>query len=197
MILVGAFFVLSPFFFYNYYNHPKKGLPEVMLPASVLEKFVAMQATCFTVLPLMNILCFGGSDALLTILFPNYQSGYAIAYFFTDKLTANTVLILFLTMQAVFFCNLLFIRRKVFKTIARFVVVNFLLSIILVLTIFFMVSLDFLEEIPEDVHFNLNEGGLFDLPFITSGLLLKLFMTVVVPIIFMIGSYRIMKTKRY
>ena len=33
---VGVIFIFSPFFYY-FYNHPKKGLSEVMLPASVLE----------------------------------------------------------------------------------------------------------------------------------------------------------------
>lgn len=111
-ILVGVFFVISPFFFYKLYNDPKKGLPEVMLPAPVLEKFVAMQLTCIIVLPLMAILFFGGVDALLTALFPRHQSGYAIAYFFNDKVTEETFLIMFLTLQAVFFCNLLFVRGK-------------------------------------------------------------------------------------
>ncbi len=201
-ILVGLFFVISPFFFYNLYNHPKKGLPEVMLPASVLEKFVAMQVTCMTVLPLMALLFFGGVDALLSGLFPSYQNGYAIAYFFNNKVTENTFLMLFLTMQAVFFCNLLFVRRKVFKTIASFVVVNLLLSIVLVITISVMESLGYFDAISGNVHVDLNESGLFEIfreenPLVISGLLFKLFMVVVLPIIFMIGSYRIMKTKRY
>jgi len=201
-ILVGVFFVLSPFFFYNLYNHPKKGLPEVMLPASVLEKFVAMQVTCITVLPLIALIFFGGTDALLTALFPRYQSGYAIAYFFNDKVTEETFLMLFLTLQAVFFCNLLFVRGKVFKTIASFVVVNMLLSIVLVSSIMFLESLGFFDEISDDVHINLNEYDLFGFfgeenPLVVSGFLFKLFMTVVLPIIFMIGSYRLMKTKRY
>lgn len=201
-ILVGVFFVISPFFFYKLYNDPKKGLPEVMLPASVLEKFVAMQLTCIIVLPLMAILFFGGVDALLTALFPRHQSGYAIAYFFNDKVTEETFLIMFLTLQAVFFCNLLFVRGKVLKTIASFVVVNMLLSIVLVSLIMFMESLGFFDEISDDVHINLNEYDLFGFfgeenPLVVSGFLFKLFMTVVLPIIFMIGSYRLMKTKRY
>jgi hypothetical protein len=201
-IIVGMFLGLSPFFFYNAYNHPKKGLPEVMLPASVLEKFVAMQVTCMTVLPLMALLFFGGSDALLTTLFPGYQNGYAIADFFNDKLTADGVLILFLTFQAVFFCNLLFVNRKVIKTIASFVVVNLLFSIVLVIAISAMESLGYFDAISGNVHVDLNDYGLFELfrednPLVISGLLFKLFMVVVLPIIFMIGSYRVMKTKRY
>ena len=201
-ILVGLFFVISPFFFYKLYNDPKKGLPEVMLPASVLEKFVAMQVTCMTVLPLMALLFFGGSDALLTTLFPGYQNGYAIADFFNDKLTADGVLILFLTFQAVFFCNLLFVNRKVIKTIASFVVVNLLFSIVLVIAISAMESLGYFDAISGNVHVDLNDYGLFELfrednPLVISGLLFKLFMVVVLPIIFMIGSYRVMKTKRY
>lgn len=150
----------------------------------------------------MAILFFGGVDALLTALFPRHQSGYAIAYFFNDKVTEETFLIMFLTLQAVFFCNLLFVRGKVLKTIASFVVVNMLLSIVLVSLIMFMESLGFFDEISDDVHINLNEYDLFGFfgeenPLVVSGFLLKLFMTVVLPIIFMIGSYRLMKTKRY
>ncbi len=199
---IGAFFILSPFIFYNLYNHPKKGLPEVMLPASVLEKFVAMQVTCIIVFPLMVFLFLGGGDALLTTLFPSYQSGYAIAYFFNNKVTEETFLILFLTMQAVFFCNLLFVRRKLLLTIVSFVIVNSLLSIFLVTTTSVTESLGYFDAISDDVHVDVIEGGLFEIfkeenPLVVSGFLFKLFMVVVLPIIFMISSYKLMKTKRY
>ncbi len=56
--LVIVFFIFSSFFYYYFYNHPKKGLSEVMLPASVMEKFVAMQIYCVFFAPLMVLVFF-------------------------------------------------------------------------------------------------------------------------------------------
>ena len=38
-LIVIYTFILSPFIYFYSVNHPKKGLNEVMLPASVLEKY--------------------------------------------------------------------------------------------------------------------------------------------------------------
>ncbi|MGI6048054.1 MAG: hypothetical protein ACOYEG_08630 [Petrimonas sp.] len=202
IFLAGVFFIFSPFFYYYSYNHPKKGLSEVMLPASVLEKFVAMQLVCMIFAPLMALIFFGGSDALLTTLFPKYQSGYAIVHFFENMLTADTVLQAFLTLQAVFFCNMLFVRRKLLKTSASFIAVALLILIISTAVLGLLDSYGYFDGMSNSISINTGQRGLFefysgDHPFVTFLMILRIFMEVVMPIVFMIGSYRIMKTKRY
>lgn len=200
--LVGVFFIFSPFFYYYFYNHPQKGLSEVMLPASVLEKFVVKQMVCMIFAPLMVLVFFGGSDALLTILFPKYHNGYAIAYFFNNRLTADGVLLSFLSMQAIFFSNLFFVRRKLLKTTASFMIINLLILIVLIAVFKVMESFGYFNEVTGNMNFSLNERGLFefytgDHPLVTFLLIFRMFMGVVMPIILLIGSYRLMKTNRY
>ncbi len=200
--IVGAFFIFSPFFYYYSYNHTKKGLSEVMLPASVLEKFVVMQLGCMIFAPLMVLVFFGGSDVILTVLFPKYQTGYAITDFFNNMLTVDGVLFSFLTLQTLFFCNMLFVRRKLLKTVASLMAVNLIGIIILVTVLSALESSGYFDGLSGSMSINTNNRGLFefykgDHPFITSFMIFRIFMEVVMPIVFMIGSYRIMKTKRY
>lgn len=200
--LVIVFFIFSSFFYYYFYNHPKKGLSEVMLPASVLEKFVAMQIYCVIFAPLMGLVFFGGSEALLTALFPKYQTGYAIADFFNYGLSVDSIFIAFLTLQAIFFCNMLFVRRKLLKTAASFMVVNLVILIVLIVVANLMDSIGYFDNVLGNIDFSSEDRGLFefykeDHPLVTFGLIVRIFIETVMPIIFMIGSYRLMKTKRY
>jgi len=198
---VGVIFIFSPFFYY-FYNHPKKGLSEVMLPASVLEKFVVMQMVCMISAPLMVLVFLGGSDALMTALFPKYQDGYAIAHFFNNRLTTDGVLLAFLSLQAVFFANLFFVRRKILKSIASFLVINLLIAIVILAVVKGMESLGYLEGYNGNVNLSFRERGLFDFyrgdhPFMTFVMIVRILMDTILPILFMIGSYRLMKTNRY
>ena len=198
---VGVIFIFSPFFYY-FYNHPKKGLSEVMLPASVLEKFVVMQMVCMISAPLMVLVFLGGSDALITALFPKYQDGYAIAHFFNNRLTTDGVLLAFLSLQAVFFANLFFVRRKILKSIASFLVINFLISIIILVIIKVMESRGYFDAVSCNMSVQLNDRGPFEFYAGDNALTmfvmtLRIFMGIVLPILFMIGSYRLMKTNRY
>ena len=200
--LVVTIFIFSPFFYYYFYNHAKKGLSEVMLPASVLEKFVVMQIFCMILAPLMVLVFYGGSDALMAALFPLYQGGYAIVHFFNNRLTTDGVLVVFLSMQAVFIANLFFVRRKILKTIASYMVINFLISIIILAIIKAMESNGYFDTMSGSVNVNLSDRGLFefysgDNSLTTFVMALRIFMGVILPILFMIGSYRLMKTNRY
>ena len=112
-----------------------------MLPASVLEKFVVMQMVCMISAPLMVLVFLGGSDALMTALFPKYQDGYAIAHFFNNRLTTDGVLLALLSLQAVFFANLFFVRRKILKSIASFLVIKLLIAIVILAVVKGMESL--------------------------------------------------------
>lgn len=205
---VGVIFIFSPFFYYYFYNHPKKGLSEVMLPASMLEKFAVMQMVCMISAPLMVLVFLGGSDALMTLLFPKYQDGYAIVHFFNNRLTTEVVLLAFLSLQAVFFANLFFVRRKILKSIASFIVINMVLSILIIALIKGLDVLGFLEGYEGsvgykgDINISYGDRGLFDFyrgdhPLMIFMMILRLFMEMVLPILLMLGSYRLMKTNRY
>jgi hypothetical protein len=200
--LVVTIFIFSPFFYYYFYNHSKKGLSEVMLPASVLEKFVVMQIFCMILAPLMVLVFYGGSDVILSALFPLYQGGYAIVHFFNNRLTTDGVLVVFLSMQAVFFANLFFVRRKILKSIASFIVINLLIAIVILAVVKWMESLGYLEGYNGNVNLSFSERGLFDFyrgdhPFMIFVMIVRILMDIILPILFMIGSYRLMKTNRY
>ncbi len=199
---VGVIFIFSPFFYYYFYKHPKKGLSEVMLPASVLEKFVVMQMFCMIFAPLMALVFYGGSDVLLSILFPERFIGFAITHFFYKRFTIDGVLLLFLSLQAVFFANLFFVRRKILKTIASFMVINFIILIIILAVIKVMESYGYFNAMSGSANVSFNDRGLFEFHAGDDALMifvmtLRIIMGVVMPILFMIGSYRLMKTNRY
>ncbi len=200
--LVGTIFMFSPFFYYYFYNHPKKGLSEVMLPASVLEKFVVMQLVCAVFAPLMVLVFYGASDVLMVTLFPKHYSGYAITEFFYNIFKSNGKWLIFLTLQAVFFANLFFVRRKILKSIASFMVVNLLLGIFIVIGITVMEYLGYYDASSGNMNIYAGDRGLFefylgDPPLVIISMITRLFMGLVLPILFMIGSYRLMKTNRY
>lgn len=200
--LVGTIFMFSPFFYYYFYNHPKKGLSEVMLPASVLEKFVVMQIVCMVFAPLMVLVFYGASDALMVTLFPKYYSGYAITHFFNNRFQVDGILLIFLTMQAVFFANLFFVRRKILKSIASFMVINLLLGILFLIVAKVVEHFGYFDTMSSNINMHTGDRGLFefyagDHPLVIFALIIRLFMGLVLPILFMIGSYRLMKTNRY
>lgn len=200
--LIVFLFIFSPFIYYYSYNHSKKGLSEVMLPASVLEKFIVQQMVCMIFAPLMILVFYGGSDALMTLLFPMYHEGYVITHFFNNILSTEGLLLTFLSMQAVFFANLFFIRRKILKTIASFLVINLLIGIVVLIVFKVMESCGYFNELAGHVDIRVKDRGLFefyagDHPLVTFSMILEIFMEIILPILFIIGSYRLMKTNRY
>ena len=74
-LLVQFMFVLSPFIYFYGVNHPKKGLSEVMLPASVLEKYTNMMLFCMIVAPLAAFALYTTMDSLIAFIFPKYVNG--------------------------------------------------------------------------------------------------------------------------
>jgi hypothetical protein len=117
-------------------------------------------------------------------------------------LTTDGVLVVFLSMQAVFFANLFFVRRKILKSIASFIVINLLIAIVILAVVKWMESLGYLEGYNGNVNLSFSERGLFDFyrgdhPFMIFVMIIRILMDIILPILFMIGSYRLMKTNRY
>lgn len=200
-ILTGFTFMFSPFMLFFNYNHPKKGLSEVMLPASVFEKYIVIQLACILIAPLSVILLYGGMDTLLALIFPKIYGGYAVQQFFQSSINWNNISQMFVTQQAILFCNFLFIRRKVLKTAGAFI-----LSLIVFSTIMGIGMTIWDSQTPftnvENLSFSFGSRNLFEIhindhPVVIAMQIVRIFLLVVLPAALMIGSYFIMKTKRY
>lgn len=199
-LFTNAAFVFSPFVLFYNYNHPKKGLIDVMLPASILEKYIAMQLSCIVLAPLAVLLLFGIPDSLLALIFPKTYGGYAVPEAITDFFSWDTFSENFILQQFLLFCNLLFVRRKVLKTIGVFIGV-----LILFLTVFgigvAMFNMQSANEV-QDINLSIGNRGIFEIyvndnPVTISIQIVRIILQVVLPILLVIGSYFVMKNKRY
>ncbi len=195
--IVTFVFMLSPFIYFYNVNHPKKGLNEVMLPASVLEKYLNMMLFCMIIVPLTAIVLYGGMDSLIALIFPQYFKGFAIREFmklFTDW---NGLLTIFLVMQGVFFFNVLFSSRKALKSIGAYmlisIVATILISTVTIIANNSTVAFDSYTR-GDRGYFEIFKGDHFLMIFIQLN---KIFMKIALPIGLMIGSYFILKNKRY
>lgn len=200
-LLTNMAFIFAPFVLFYNFNHPKKGLSEIMLPASILEKYLVMQLTCIIIAPLSILVLYGGVDSLLALLFPKTLDRYAAQQFVQTRWTWDHLSQLFLTQQAILFCNLLFSRRKVVKTGGVFILFSILTLLIFGVGIAIWDSHSSFTE-TESFNFDFKDRGLFefypnDHPFITISQIVRILTQIVLPTALMIGSYFVLKTKRY
>lgn len=194
-------FIIAPFSMFLHFNHPKKGLSEVMLPASVTEKYVTMQLICLLAAPLSVFILFGAMDSLLAFVFPKIYGGFAVAELFKSSIDFDTFMILLLLQQFIFFFNLLFVSRKVVKTFGVFILANILFTALFV-TIISILSTQIPFADGESMHIQFDDRGLFDFSNIAHPIeivtqIFKIIFILVMPISLMIGSYFVMKNKRY
>ncbi|MDO5664052.1 MAG: hypothetical protein Q4G63_02190 [Bacteroidia bacterium] len=200
-ILIYFAFMFSPFVLFFNYNHPKKGLPEVMLPASVLEKYIVMQLACIVIAPLSVLVLYGGMDSLLASVFPRIFEGYAVQQLFLKSISFNNFSQMFLIQQAILFCNLLFVRQKVLKTTGVFILTSIIFLTITGLAIYIMNSQNLFDD-TESISLNFGNRNFFEIyvddhPFVITTQLARIFTQVVLPVALVIGSYFVMKKKRY
>ncbi len=199
--LVAALVIVSPFMLFFNYNHPKKGLTEVMLAASVFEKYLVMQLACLLLTPLAIMIIYGGMDGLLALFFPGIYSGYVIQQVVHNTITLHQITLILLLQQAILFFNLLFVRRKVVKTGGVFILTMIVTIAAIGITASFFESRNPSAEF-NDLKFDFNERGLFaiyadDHPIVVIIQITRIFMQVIVPLALMAGSYFVMKNKRY
>lgn len=200
-LFTSAAFVFSPFILFYNYNHPKKGLTDVMLPASVLEKYIAMQISCTILAPLAVLLLFGIPDSLFALIFPKTYGGYAAPAAITDFFSWNTFSENFIIQQFILFFNLLFVRRKVLKTIGVFILALIVFLIILGIGVAIWDSPNGFSE-ANNVNINIGDRGIFDIsvndnPVVILMQIIRIFVQIVLPILLVIGSYFVMKNKKY
>lgn len=189
-------FISAPFSLFFNYNHPKKGLREVMLPASIAEKYAAMQFACIVLAPLSVFVIFGAMDSLLALIFPKIYGGFAVAQLFKSGLEFDTFMLFVLMQQTVFFFNLLFVKHKVLKTFGVF-----MLGMILFTALLAIIMSIIAYRMPSEVNIDFGDTGLFDFSqtehTIVVVQIFKIILVLVLPIALMIGSYFLMKNKRY
>lgn len=194
--------MFSPFVLFFNYNHPKKGLTDVMLPASITEKYAVMQLSSLIFAPLTILVLFGGMDSLLALIFPKIYGGFAVPEALNDFISVGTLTQEVVVLQAVLFCNLLFIRRKILKTTGLFI-----LSLIVFITLFGIGIAIFDSNSPftentESISLDFSSRGLFEIhvndnPIVITIQAIRIFLQVILPISLATGSYFLMKTNKY
>ena len=205
VLLLNIFVIFSPFIFFYTYNHPKKGLTEAMLPASIFEKYLFMQLFCVVLVPLHVFVLYGGMDFLIALLFPQYFEGSVIGKLFSNQINIDMILMMFLSLQAVFLCNLIFVRRKLLKTFGSFIAINMILLLLIKPIMSILGGYEFSESFSGEITFEIETGynsNLFgfsdgDHPFLISLKVIRIFILFVLPAALMITSYWMMKTKKY
>lgn len=201
--LLVILFVLAPFLLFFNYNHPRKGLTEVMLPASIAEKYIVMQLICIFFVPLITIAIYGGIDFVLALIFPKIYPGLVIQQLFKNSIDANILFFLFFLQQAMMFFNLLFLRRKVLKTVVVFIISMIILASIMVILVYFVTTNALFDTVGSSYnHFDITDRGIFrfyvsDHPVITMMQIARILFQIVIPLAFMTGSYFLMKKRRY
>ena len=202
-ITVVFVFILSPFIYFYGVNHPKKGLTGVMLPASVFEKYLNMMLFCMFIVPLSAVILYAAMDSVITFIFPQYFNGFAIRDFMTIFSNLGDLLVINLVMQSVFFLNLLFSSRKILKSIGAYILISVVVTILTATVTIVADRAGVFESLARtDITVYKTNRGYFDIYksdhfLITFLQLYRIFMTIVVPIVLMFGSYFILKNKRY
>ena len=199
--MVTALVIISPFMLFFNYNHPKKGFTEVMLGASVLEKYLVMQLACLLFTPLVIVTVYGGMDSLLALLFPTLYKGHVIQQIWQHSVDLKQITTTLLLQQAILFFNLLFVRRKVLKTVGVFILATIAMTTAVVVTISLWEASGSSAEF-NNLHFDLNERALFaiyanDHPIVVILQVARIILQVILPLAFLTGSYFILKNKRY
>lgn len=200
-IIVLVYF--SPFILFGNINHPKKGIIDTMLPASSLEKFLLMQITGLILVPVYILVTYGFVDTILSTIFPKVLGGYAIITFF-EILDYNweKSLILFGIFQSILFCNLWFKTNKILKTIGAFSIFGGVMLMIAILLVKIFIEKGIDDSI---INYNISFDGSGSSLMIRSGdhpalvitQLSRIFIDIIMPIGLTIGSYFMLKTRRY
>lgn len=199
--MVSTLVIISPFMLFINYNHPKKGLTEVMLGASVLEKYLVMQLACLVFTPLAIVTIYGCMDSLLVLLFPTLYKGHVIQQILQNSVDWQQISTMLLLQQGVFFFNLLFVRRKVLKTVGVFILAMIAMITAIVITISIWESIGSTAEF-NNLYFDLNDRALFaiyanDHPIVVILQVTRIIIQVILPLAFFSGSYFVLKNKRY
>ncbi len=200
-MLIGITTLFAPFIFFYNTNHPKKGLTEVLLPASTLEKFLMMQLSCFMIAPFIFTMLYAVMDSLLHLISPFAFRGMVFQEIINMNIDFEEGMITFLIMQIFFFFNMLFVRRKVLKSFGTLVGIQILFGFITFSMIYILKVLGVFQETyyKGELSYDLQ---LFDFdssypPYITIIQIVRIFFVVVLPILLFVSSYYLMRNRKY
>ena len=172
--------ILAPYLSFFQINRPRKRRVEAMLHTSVLENFLNMALFCFVLLQLFALIVYGISHTIFATVFPQYL--YKFPLIFLQSLFSGRLFIpsLILSMQTIFFLNILYSDNKIKKTVITYVAVLLVYTFLVCYTNIFMmgvpVSLLVLERF---------------------SVFLFVLLLYVLPMVLLIWSYLIMKKKGY
>ncbi|MDP3398319.1 MAG: hypothetical protein Q8S23_04160 [Bacteroidales bacterium] len=147
-LYIATFFtvVMGPFNMYKGFNHHKKGLDYISLPASVPEKFFSMIIVSLIVMPLVVFGSILATDTLITIINPSVFNGFifidpSFLNFSSSSLADIIILPLFCLLG-----NLLYRGNKVVKTFLT-VAGAYIVFIMIVAFLFLYVFKDQMEAV--------------------------------------------------
>jgi len=156
--LIIVSMVIAPFNLYKSYNHPKKGIDYVLLPASVYEKFASMLTIVVIITPLVVIVSTILTDTLLSLITPTIFPGFAVNAKNLSNINLENIYEILILQWIFIFGNFLFKKSKVTKTIFSSIGLYLVLGLILASTIKFAYS----EEIEKMASFSIQINGLND-----------------------------------
>lgn len=198
--------LMAPFNLYKSYNHPKKGLDYIMLPASVTEKFASMLLNSIILLPLATFLGVLIADTFISTVNPSLFNGFAIVNLGSAGEIAEKYGEAVIVQLGFIFGNFLFKKNKVFKTLmsAAGLYILFAMVIMFLLTTVFKSDFEALKSLNTSIKVN----SLSDFDHITgaegiTSLLKGFYYSVLVifyvicPVSFLGGTYYKMKTQQY
>ncbi|PKO95860.1 MAG: hypothetical protein CVU12_07930 [Bacteroidetes bacterium HGW-Bacteroidetes-7] len=138
--------VMAPFNMYKGFNHHKKGIDYISLPASVQEKFLSMVIISLVAMPLLVFAMVMMTDTAIALINPSVFKGFI----FSDTSFLNSSSTSFADLSILpLFCllgNLLFRGNKVVKTFLS-IAGTYIVFILIVAFLFLYVFKDQITEI--------------------------------------------------
>lgn len=198
--------LMAPFNLYKSYNHPKKGIDYIVLPASSMEKFLSMLLNSLIVLPLATFFGVLLADTLIATVNPSLFEGYAIAHLGSLGVVAEKYGEAVIVQLGFIFGNFLFIKNKIFKTLMSAAGLYILFAMVIMFLLTTVFKSDF--EALQNMNANINATSISELAEITdaqgiTSILKGFYYTIVVifyficPVAFLGGTFYKMKTQQY
>ncbi|MDD3272771.1 MAG: hypothetical protein PHV46_01805 [Bacteroidales bacterium] len=198
--------LIAPFNLYKSYNHRKGGIDYVLLPASVSEKYLSMLINCVILLPIITFVSVLAVDTIITTITPNIFNGYALSSLNLGDKFAKGYAEAIIMQLGFIYCNLLFRKYKVTKTLLSTIglYIFFAMILVLLITVVFKEDFKLMEEMNVNIRIDkfsdfakLDQSGEYSSLFKTLYYSSQVFFYGILPAWFIFGSYHRMKTLQY
>lgn len=197
--------VAAPFNLYKSYNHRKKGLDYVSLPASINEKFLSMTILSMIVMPLITFLSVVATDTLIHTITPSLFEGNIFSDSKLSVTLFNNGSDIVILPAICLFGNLLFRSNKGLKTLltAATIYTVFIMIVAFIFLVLFKNQIEEINGLHIDMKINklsdLTSNSLFDgYPGIKfTIILMSVVYNYIFPVGFMAAAYYRFKTLEY